>query len=154
MITAGPVSIDEITSTISSALATTTPSSRFAPGDNCSNVLVLSVGYLLNSSSQLHAEVHAHLSTTNPTICWGHFKVITNNISYILCQARFFSLPAARSEPYGANFALYSRSLPRAKAVSWIRDRSELSYKRDVCGVQETLLYRTGPSISMKASIV
>eukprot|EP01036_Dinobryon_divergens_P028712 gene28712-37704_t len=114
LITGDPVGIEEITSAVSSAVAIESSSIKLLSEDCCSNVFVVCVGYLLNNSSHLHAE------------------------------ARFFSLPAARVEPYGTNFALYSRSLPRAKAVSWIRDRVELSYKRDACGVQETLLYHTG----------
>ena len=63
LITGDPVGIEEITSAVSSAVAIEASSIKQEqlPGDYCSNVFVVCVGYLLNNISHLHAEVHSKI---------------------------------------------------------------------------------------------
>lgn len=61
LITGDPVGIEEITNAVSSAFAIESSSIKKLPEDYCSNVFVVCVGYLLNNSSHLHAEVHSNM---------------------------------------------------------------------------------------------
>ena len=61
LITGDPVGIEEITSAVSSAVAIESSSIKLLSEDCCSNVFVVCVGYLLNNSSHLHAEVHSNM---------------------------------------------------------------------------------------------
>lgn len=140
LVTADSVSMEEIdyvvSSAISSAPTLSIQVSSLLSDEQCSTVFVVCVGYLPNNSTQLYAEVI--ISKIFYTI-----NCLLTCIKFTI-QARSFALPAVNFDSYGVNFALYSRSLPRAKAVDWLRERAELALRRDACGAQETLLYRAG----------